>query len=182
MKENKNGYVVQDMENCWPKTSGETAHHGSTKCTGIQDRFIASHDSARSEISDSSKVTVSHCPEGYLTHYTPGSGPMGRIATEKDLQSCHTRNGYVRQMIPVGHHQTLTFARESSESIPTVFLCSPEASKSAATPQHSADTGLRSYSPPQVVQLPDNVVENNGEPFRTQLWLLGDREDSPECT
>ena len=168
MKENKNGYVVQDMENCWPRTSGETAHRGSTKCAGIQDRFIASHDSARSEISDSSKATVSHCPEGYLTHNTLDSGPMGRIATEKDLQSCHTRNGYVRQTIPADH-QMQTFA-------------STEASKCAATPQHSADTGLRSYSPPQVVQLPDNVVENNGEPFRTQLWLLGDREDSPEFT
>ena len=168
MQANEQGCVVQDV-----KTSGEAARCGPTKCKGMQDGYIVSGDSSRPKRSDSSKAAVPHCPDGYLTHYPPSSGQMGRMASEKHLQSHH----YVRQTKPVGHRQTQAFARDSCVPKPTTFSCSRDASKCAATLQHSADTGLRSYSPQQVVQLPDNVVEGNGEPFRTQLWLLGDEGD-----
>ena len=171
MQANGQGYVVQEV-----KTSGETTRCGPAKCKGMQHGYIVSGDSSRPKISDSSKAAVPHCPDGYLTHYPPSSGQVGRM--EKDLQSHYKRNGYVRQTLPVCHHQTQAFTRESRVSKPTVFSCSRDASKSAATPQHSADSGLRSYSPSQVVQLPDDVVEDNGELFRTQLWLLGGEEDS----
>ena len=60
------------------------------------------------------------------------------------------RNGYVQQAIPV---------------------CPTETAKPVSASRHRAD--LENHSdPPQVVQLPDNVAEGDGELFRTQLWLL----------
>ena len=152
LRMSREGYVVQVKEYCQPEMSSE----GKAAQTG-GNGYAASLESVQPKTPNSqhnsSSTPPCSPPGGYLTHYPCEEGHSnkrkGSVASEKDPQM-QNRNGYVQQAIPVR---------------PT------ETTKPVSVSRRHAD--LENHSdPPQVVQLPDNVAEGDGELFRTQLWLL----------
>ena len=152
LRMSREGYVVQVKEYCQPEMSSE----GKAAQTG-GNGYAASLESVQPKTPNSQHNSSSTLPcsppGGYLTHYPCEEGHSnkrkGSVASEKDPQM-QNRNGYVQQAIPVR---------------PT------ETTKPVSVSRRHAD--LENHSdPPQVVQLPDNVAEGDGELFRTQLWLL----------
>ena len=142
---NREGYVLQVKEYCQPKKSK------APKCAEMEEKEYASLESVQPNSQHNSSWTQ---PGEYLTHCDDGQSSKRKDspASEKDSQMHHirSRNGYVQQAEPVSRTETVECMSAS---------------------RHGTD--LENHSqPPQVVQLPDNVTEGDGELFRTQLWLL----------
>ena len=155
LRMSREGYVLQVKEYCQPKMSseGKAPKCAQTGGNGYATSLESVQPKTPNSQHNSSSTPPCSPPGGYLTHYPCEEGHSnkrkGSVASEKDPQM-QNRNGYVQQAIPVR---------------PT------ETAKPVSASRRRAD--LENHSdPPQVVQLPDNVAEGDGELFRTQLWLL----------
>ena len=158
LRMNREGYVLQVKEYCQPKLSSEgkapkcTQMGGNGYTMGLE---TVQPKTPNSQHNSSSTLPCSP-PGGYLTHYPceerQSNKRKGSATSEKDPQMHHkqNRNGYVQQPVPVR---------------PTETAKPVSASRRGTDLENHTD-------PPQVVQLPDNVAEGDGELFRTQLWLL----------